>query len=371
MLRVLVFLSSCLVAFAALSEEKREIDRYIEEAFYLPPVTAADPNVRVEVVVPPGLIYDTMWPDVYYDRLFVGDDGGHFGYGVGTLVSFDFDGGDARVELERGRVPLYIDSTIAPADFGRLANKILVISQPSPEFEGALDGHIVFATDRGKQLGGEIVCVLPPTAQGTSHLATEIVPGPEGSPFDGYIYVIASGNRSMHKIDPDGNCTPFVMDLPGFPLGFSFSSDSQQIIIALKVAEANYSNNPEDQGGSFLVTVDSNGKVVGEPLVKGLTMPTGLDYAPEEWGPYAGQLFVADAKNWQNPTPRNKNLIGDSVLYRIDEEGNKIPFVKGIRNIVGVKFHKNMAFMSDIGGDYISGRPLADGAVFKITYEGE
>ena len=367
----LFLLVSLMLIHINVNAEESEVESYVKEIFEIPPVKTHADSVKAELIIPPGLFYDTMWADVYYERLWIGDDGGRHGYGVGAIVSFDLNGDDARVELERGRVPLYIDSTIAPPDFGRLANKVLITTQPAPEFEGALQNHFIFAIDRGQELGGEIVCVFPTTEYGTSHLATELTPGPDNSPFDGFIYAGASGNRSIIKVDQDGNCTPFVEDMPGWPLGIGWSPDGRHLLVGLKVAEANYSNNPEDKGGSVIVRVDENGNIVGKPIASGFTMPTGFDYAPKEWGPYAGKLFVSDARDWQNPTPRNMAVKGDSMIYMVKEDGSLVPFVEGIRNPVGIKFYKNMAFVSDIGGDYISGRAMADGAVFKLTYLGQ
>ena len=158
MYKLFAVLGALLSISQSLAQERTPLDDVIAEIYAIPPVVVGAPDVKIEMIIPPGLFYDSMWPEIVDGRLWVGDDGGNFGFNVGQLLSFDLDGNDMQVEVPLGKVPLYIDFTIAPPDFGRLANKILILSQPSSEFEGIMENHIIYATEPNSYHGGEIVC---------------------------------------------------------------------------------------------------------------------------------------------------------------------------------------------------------------------
>ncbi|MBI3246427.1 MAG: hypothetical protein HYZ50_07965 [Deltaproteobacteria bacterium] len=46
-----------------------------------------------------------------------------------------------------------------------------------------------------------------------------------------------------------------------------------------------------------------------------------LDFAPEGFGPYAGQLFVVDVGHYEIPVPLGQALRADGKVYRVTLEG--------------------------------------------------
>jgi len=115
--------------------------------------------------------------------------------------------------------------------------------------------------------------------------------------------------------------------------------------------------------------ITPDGKMLPEFLVEGLQAPTGLAYAPAGFGPYAGDLFVADIGGaTPMPVPKDKALPRNGRIHRVDKEGKLHPFAQGFAMPLGLRFIGNRLIACDVNGDYIGGgQELADGFVVEIT----
>ena len=364
----------------------KETLRNLEAIMKVPAITT-EAGVSSEVVLAPHYMWDAGSMEIRGRRLWVTDEGGKNNLELvngGQVVSFNLRGGDMRTEVAVGQLPLIKDSAFAPDNFGEDAGRLLVASQAEFGFIGSKDGkQVISSVEPGANGDGDrIFCELPDGAA----LITDLVAGPEGSPFEGAVFAGTSTNKGIVKVAPGGECTVFAQDLPGWTMGLGFTNDGQHMLVGLKKMKTAWTNDRSRKG--VAVKVDATGKVVGAPVATGLDMPLSFAYAPRHWGPYAGQLFITDARDWQNRPPRGNPIKDDAVIYRIDENGEKVVFASGFRNAKGLQFYRNSLFVTDpqgefAGGHYIfetpegnllpdmvTGRELPDSVIYKLTYKG-
>ena len=113
--------------------------------------------------------------------------------------------------------------------------------------------------------------------------------------------------------------------------------------------------------------ITPDGKIDPKPVAKGLTLPLGLDIAPASFGTYRGQIFIADAGDFQSPVPQTQALKRDGKVYRVTRDGELKVVASGFVNPAGVRFIGNRLWVSDINGDFVAGmRELPDGFLVQI-----
>src|SRR5262249_39745315 len=157
--------------------------------------------------------------------------------------------------------------------------------------------------------------------QGISGFGVDARFGPEGSPFAGKFFAVTAYNNVIYQVTPDGACTPFVNfdgQRFGSPAGLGFTGDGKVMLVT--VAQGEIVSAPTSKAGA-IVEVSPEGKVVDKPVVEGLTRPMGMNIAPQGFGQYGRQLFVADVESIQVPVPMTQALAADGKIYRVTPEG--------------------------------------------------
>ncbi len=104
------------------------------------------------------------------------------------------------------------------------------------------------------------------------------------------------------------------------------------------------------------------------PLVESpeLMAPTGMAYAPEGFGDYAGQLFVATSSGGAE-IQMTQPMAANGHVYRVTPQGEVRVVVSGLFNPMAVHFRGDRLWVSDINGDFIAGRrELPEGFVIEI-----
>ena len=350
---------------------EREVDRRIADLFALPNVKPND-DIAGEVLIPPGEFYDPLWIKEYNGRLWLTDDGVEIGDKGSFIASFNKDGSDIVHEVESTRMTANIDHVIVPHGYPgweKYGDKIIGANQPANGESGAMFNHHIFVMEPRSNDPLEKHCTLSPNSEGQdSSLVTEIKFGPVGSPFEG-LYVAMSGNSTIHKIHPDGRCDIFIEGIKGWPMGMLFVNDGKEMLLGAKRTEANWTS--ETLGTGVIMAISPEGKVVKDPVVDGLTMAPAFDYAPEEWGRYAGKLIVVESGDWGRPLPLTQSIGADGKVYAVDEIGNKEIMIENLRNPVGIYFDGKDMYLSDVQGDFMSGREIPDGVIYKFTYQGK
>jgi sugar lactone lactonase YvrE len=183
---------------------------------------------------------------------------------------------------------------------------------------------VIQRVDPGKNYEASVFCTLPNAGkanQGVSGFGVDARFGPQEGPFAGKFFAVTAFNNTIYHITADGGCKPFVNfdgHRFGSPAGLGFTADGKDMLVT--VAQEEIVGNPTSKGGA-IVRVTAEGKINDTPVVKGLTRPRGLALAPQEFGSYAGQIFVADIESIQVPVPMTQALQPDGKVYRVTSEG--------------------------------------------------
>jgi hypothetical protein len=356
----------CLVVPWASAQD--ELRRLTDRLLAPPSITAAA-GFTVRVLVPPGHLYDPLWLVPRDGVVWLNDDGGEEGEKGSRLYALDQEGRLSTL-IELGKLLPVTGFDVAPASFGPFAGQIFTLAQPQVAVVGATANHIIQRVDPEHGYEASVFCTLPTSGQankGISGFGVDARFGPEGTPFAGKFFAVTAYNNTIYQVTPDGVCTPFVtFDGHRFaaPAGLGFALDGKTMLVT--VSQGDIVGTPA-AGGGAVVRVSPTGQVESQPFVQGLTRPMGLDFAPPEFRPFAGQLFVADVENIQIPVPMTQPLAADGKLYRITADGGRHLVASGFFNPVGVRFLKERLWVTDINGDFIAGkRELPDGFLVEI-----
>ncbi len=166
--------------------------------------------------------------------------------------------------------------------------------------------------------------------------------------------------------------TYFQTAKPRQPVCLTFAQVQGEDRLLVTTANGNFSPRRQVDGFATVTQITPDGQVLDEPFVEGLQTPTGIAFAPEGFGAYAGDLFVADiAGLMPMPVPKDRPLPRNGRIRRIDQAGKMHDFADGFATPMGLRFIQDRLIVCDINGDYIGGgQELADGFVVEITAQG-
>ena len=362
-------LSLSVFGTAAFAEE--EVKGLMDRLMAAPTIEVAD-GFQVEMLIPPGEFYDPLWLHAQGDAIWLNDDGGEEGEKGSKIVSISKDGKISEL-VGLGRLLPVTGYGVAPASFGDFAGHIYSVAQAKVSAPGATENHVIQRVDPNSKDEATVVCPLTETGKtnkGVSGFGVDARFGPDGSAFADRFFAITAFNNSIYQVSADNKCSPFVTfddAINGGPMGLAFSADGQYMLVALKAGGI---LDPEGKG--MVVRVSPDGKVDEKPVVEGLAQPMGLMRAPEGFGSYGGQLFIADVANIQAPVPMTQALKTDGKVYRAGEDGKLHLVASGFINPVGMLVVEGSLWVTDINGDFIAGkRELPDGFIVKLTPTGE
>lgn len=353
---------------------EREIDRLLANIFALPNVKPNE-DISGEVLIAPGDFYDPLWIREYNGRLWLSDDGLEIDDKGSFIASFNKDGSEIVHEVTATRMTANIDHLIVPHEYPgwgeKYGDKIVGVNQPGNGVKGAMFNHEIFIMEPRSNEPIEKLCTLKPNSKGEeSSLTQHMIFGPVGTPFEG-LYVPLSGNGTIHKIYPDGRCEVFVEGIDGWPMGSLIINNGTEMLLAVKRTKFNWTS--ETLGAGVILSISPEGEVAEKPVVEGLTMAPAFTYAPKEWGRYAGKLIVVESGDWgsslESPPAPTQSIGADGKVYAIDKKGNKEIMIENLRNPVGIYFDGKDMYLSDVQGDFMTGREIPDGVIYKFTYK--
>jgi hypothetical protein len=196
--------------------------------------------------------------------------------------------------------------------------------------------------------------------------------GPEGTGFAGRLFGVTLLNHSIYEVGPDGSARAFVtMESvrPRQPVCLAFAKIQGEDRMIVSTANGNFSPKNQKPGFGTLTQITPDGRVLPDFIAEGLLSPTGLGYAPDGFGKYAGDLFVADLGGaMQTPAPRDQAPPRRGQILRIDRDGKAHSFAEGFASPLGLRFIGQRMIVCDVNGDYIGGGiELPDGFVVEIT----
>ena len=317
------------------------------------------------VIVPPGQLYDPLVMHLHGDTVWLNDDGKEEGDKGSRLLSINQQGKVSVLVDANKMLPISAGFDIAPEDFGTFGGQVFALSQPKIGDKGGLENYVIQRLDPRDNYAVSIFCTLPALEKKkVSGIGVDASFGPTGSPFAGKLYASTTLNETIYQVTPDGQCSPFVTfdaKRQGGPLYLRFAPAGNSLLVTV-VRGGIFA-----AAGSAVLRVMPNGKVVDKPLVEVPTLLGSLDFAPAGFGPYSGQLFVADVGHYEIPVPLGQALRPDGKVHRVTPEGKLERVASGFINPWGLRFVGNTLWVSDINGDFIYGkRELPDGFIVAI-----
>jgi hypothetical protein len=208
--------------------------------------------------------------------------------------------------------------------------------------------------------------------KGIAGAGIDMMFGPDGGPFAGRLFAITSLNNAIYEILPNGTARAFVvMDTarPRQPVCLTFARLDGAERMIVSTANGNFSPRRQVPGFATVTQITADGRVLPQYLVENLDTPSGLAFAPAGFGPYAGNLFIADLGGIMAiPAPRDKAPPRNGRILRVGSDGKAVPFASGFASPLGLRFIGRRMIVCDINGDYIGGGiELPDGFVVEIV----
>lgn len=362
----------CCLANAALADHDHPIApeaQLVIGRLLAPPILSAAPGFDVDVRVFPGQLYDPLQLTPDGDRLLVNDIGGETATGGSRIYALNGFGRLA-VVVGLGKTLPVTGFDIAPPGFGAFAGQMLALTQPATSMAGLNAPHLVQSITPE---GSSRICTLPlhgMTNGGIPGIGVEARFGPANSGFAGRLFLVTFGNNTIYQITPDETCAPFVdFDSQEFsgPSGIAFSPDGSEMLVS--VARGS-DFDPSSHVEGAILRVDANGRISPTPYATGFRRPTGMAFAPPQFGSYAGQLFVTDTGNPQVPVPMTRALDRDGRIMRVAANHETKIVAEGFVNPGGLFFANETLWITDMNGNFIGGRrELPDGFIAAITLE--
>jgi hypothetical protein len=352
-----------LILTAAHSAE--DIDNLLHRLLAAPKIQA-QAGFTSKLLVLPGQLYDPINMRSRNGVIWLNDDGPENGDKGGRLLAVDMKGRvTALADIGKLLPPTGFD--IAPAGFGAFEGQVFALSQPKVKMAGAMANHIIQRIDPNAGFAESTFCTLPTAGtqnQGIAGYGTDAVFGPESGPFAGKFFAVTALNNTVYQVTADGKCSPFItFDEKSFgtPLGITFTPDRKRMLVSV------IRGGLQMPQGSAVVRVAPDGKVDGAPLIVTDRALLGLAFAPPDFGPYGGQLFVTDTGAFQIPVPMTQALAPDGNVFRVTPQGELKLVASGFINPISLLFVGKRLWVSDINGDFIGGmRELPDGFIVEL-----
>ncbi len=341
----------------------------------VPRITVAN-GYNARLLVPPGTFYDPLFPIAGDgDDIWLNDDGGEEeeGEGGGGIYCVSRDGAVAPL-VPVGKIPPPTAIDRAPTSFAPHTGEIFALTQPKKGWTGATENHLILKIDP-RTWEPTRFAELPSAGtrnKGIAGAGVDMRFGPDGTAFAGRLFAVTLLNHSIYEILPDGTARAFVTmesARPRQPVCLTFTKIGGEDRMIVSTANGNFSPRRQVPGFATVTQVTPDGQVLPDFIAEGLLSPSGLGYAPSDFGQYSGELFVADLGGMMpTPAPRDNPPPRLGRVLHIDSSGKAEVFAEGFASPMGLRFIGNRMIVCDVNGDYIGGGiELPDGFVVEVT----
>ncbi|MEW6297856.1 MAG: hypothetical protein AB1671_08980 [Thermodesulfobacteriota bacterium] len=345
----------------------------VAASFLAPPHLTVAPGYTARVLVPPGTLYDPLFPvPGDGEDIWLNDDGGEEGEGGGGLYRVRPDGTVTPL-VPVGNMPPPTGIDRAPHSFAPYTGQIFVLAQPKKGWAGATANHVILRVDPQTWAVHRFAELSSAGSrnEGVSGAGIDLLFGPDGTAFAGRLFAVTALNNAIYQITPDGQARPFVVmetARPRQPVCLTFATVNGEGRMLVTTANGNFSPRRLVEGFATVTQITPDGQVLPEFFVEGLQVPSGLAFAPSGFGPYGGDLFIADIAGLvQMPVPKDKPLPRNGRIVRVDTAGTLHVFAEGFAMPLGLRFIHDRLIVCDVNGDYIGGgQELPDGFVVEI-----
>jgi len=346
------------------------------DAYLETPHITVETGYKGRLLVPPGTFYDPLFPiSGDSDDIWLNDDGGEeeggeHGGGIYCVTR----NGQVRPLVPVGKIPPPTAIDRASGSFAPYTDQIFALTQPKKGWAGATENHMVLRMDPATWEPTRFA-ELPSAGtrnKGIAGAGVDLRFGPDGTAFSGRLFGITLLNHSIYEVTPDGKARAFLtMETarPRQPVSLTFAKVGGADRMIVSCANGNFSPRRQVPGFATITQIKPDGTIVPEFIAEDLLAPSGLGYAPANFGPYAGDLFVADLGGiMPTPAPRDKPPPRQGRVLRIDQNGKAHIFAEGFASPLGLRFIGDRMIVCDVNGDYIGGGiELPDGFVVEIT----
>jgi hypothetical protein len=295
------------------------------------------------------------------------DDGKAIGDHGGRILSITPQG-EISVVMDADQLLPILAFDEAPRGFGQFGGQLFSLAQPTSGMKGAVVNHVIERIDLTAHKA-EVFCTLPNAGKvgnGVPGYGADGHFGPDGSGFANTFYSTTILNDMIYQTRADGSCKPFADTSQfGAPVAITFTADGSAMLAATVPTDASLSAGSAPKGAIIRITAD--GKIDPKPIVTRLIFPDGIVIAPPNFGKYGGQIFVADAGDYEMPVPQTQPLKRDGKVYRVTPQGELKLVASGFINPEGLRFVGTRLWVTDVNGDFIGGgRELPDGFVVQL-----
>jgi len=256
--------------------------------------------------------------------------------------------------------------------------------------------HYVVVPDAGSINGGKPGALIGPGF------------GVSGTPEDGFLFVASMFNCCMYKVTSKRQIWPFIIGdaahsgiqfMPRFlyraPEGWGRHTGE---LICEGVANHSFASAAPMPGGKlieeqivhFVVRDQGEGRLADVTQIDAAGLPPVQDVhhpgwiagiykggrAPEGFGRFGGQMFSTDigTVNLKQTTQMPDGALPyDASVYRIDERGERRPFVVGVQGgYPHLQFQDDRMLIASMGKSYSTGDfHYPDGYLAEVVYVGE
>jgi hypothetical protein len=342
------------------------------DQLFAPPAITTEPGFGASILVPPGKVYDPFDLFVLDSKtMLVADDGAD-----GHIWKITTGGHVESLAAPERYAPYTLD--VAPASFGKFRGQIYALAFNEPNAAGGWelpDAIVRIDPTTGRD---SLVCYLPESTNHEKGAGGFFVRfGPENSPFAGKLWITTASNHSIYQVTPDNGCKlveTIDLDKWGSPRGITFTPDGKAMLLgSVTPSPANRAKTVD--GGGRILQMRPDGTIDDKPFATGLTEPAAMAFAPNNFGHFGGELFVAEVGKWDNDIgitqAPNKGpfaqVHSDGLVYRVTRDGKLAKVASGLRNPVGVGFIGDTLIVTDINGDFHEGyQKFPDGFVVSI-----
>lgn len=291
----------------------------------------------------------------------------------------------------------------SPASFGEeYGEQVFVLGQLRPGRNGAHNTHGVFWLQPGAPTV-EIYAVAGDSGvlnNGKSGALVSPGWGADGTPEEGYLFVVSMFNCTMYKVDKyrriwpwvvgDGeHGTPQFMPREVFRAPAEWGEHEGELIVS-GVLDHHFGKPAPKPGDPPLVErhvrfkATDNGDGVPatlELIDEELPIPINMRYgtgrtAPDSFGPFGGHVFrttLGSVNLMQTTMMPDGALPYDAQILRVDEDGNEHVFADKLQaGYASLIFQGDRMLLGRIGKSYSTGDfHYPDGSLYEIKYVGD
>jgi hypothetical protein len=255
---------------------------------------------------------------------------------AGGVFSVTF-GGKVTPLADKAKIRNPAGVAIGSAGFGSYAGNVFVLA-------AAGDSKGPCEVERIDKSGAVSTFAKLPDAGAAATECRDLEFGAQGSPFEGKLYAVTSGNATIYSIDSSGKASAF--GTYNKPVGFELTTITFPPASDSKATNSMLIGMRAKMTGAAKVgrigMVGADGKLKDDVYLVGFVRPSGFAWSPASFGSYGNELMIADTGRFASENDNER----DGSVYRV-EKGIARPFAAGMMDPTDLKFIEGKAVICD------------------------